>query len=71
MLKYMVNKNIIEKIMKFILDLLSQGAVLLGIFFIIKMMCFNRPNIKLDNSVYEQSHFDRIVVPVGKDDEIL
>ncbi len=56
--------------MKFILDLLTQGAVLLGIFYVIKLICFHRPNVKLDNSVYEQNQADRLAAPPGQEEYI-
>ena len=42
--------NIWRNIMKMILDLLMQGGVLLVIFFLLKVMLFNRPSVKLDSS---------------------
>lgn len=53
--------------MKFILDLLTQGAVLLGVFYVIKLICFHRPTVKLDNSVYEQKQADRLTAPIGQE----
>ena len=40
----------LSNLMKMILDLLMQGGVLLVIFFLLKVMLFNRPSVKLDSS---------------------